>query len=649
MSSIILGPQTCGSLVEGASREWLVPDGRGGYAMGTVAGLRTRRYHALLVVAGDRPAIRQVALASLDPVLELPSGAQVRLATHEWVSGAVSPAGHVHLERFDLTDGLPRWRWRVGGVVLERELAMVPGRSALGVVHRLLSGGPVRLRLDALCTWRDAHGERYGDGPLPTEPTTDGVEIAGAYRLAGPGWRPGGGWYRDAFLREEAARGLPATEDLWYAGQFLAELLPGETMEVTAWATGPAGATGPAASSSAATGAAAAGPATTSPRPPRAGTIVEAARSRAKELTRDAVDEADAHLRLAADAFVVDGPDVVAGYPWFGAWSRDTMISFEGLFLATGRAAQGRELLRRYAATLHDGLLANTADTGQVEYNTVDATLWFVHAVDAYTKATGDVDLGVELLPALETIRDAHERGTSYGIHVDSSDSLLTQGSPGYALTWMDARINGTPVTPRMGKPVEVNALWINALSVLAELRGRAGQDPTPVAAQVARATAAFRSRYPAPTGALYDVVDPADPAVRPNQLFAYRLPHGPLRGRPVPTAIDSLVTPLGLRTLAPDAPAYQGRHHGTAAQRDEAYHQGTVWPWLIGAYAEARQAAGQSTDGLLTGLTAHLHEYGLGSISETVDGDPPHAATGCPFQAWSVAEVLRVRRTLLI
>jgi predicted glycogen debranching enzyme len=620
VSSIIFGPQSCGSLAEGASREWLVPDGRGGYAMGTVAGLRTRRYHALLVVAGDRPATRQVGLVSLDPVVELPSGAQVRLATHAWASGAVSPAGYLHLERFDLTHGLPRWRWRLGDVVLERELAMVPGRSALGVVHRLRSGGPVRLRLEALCTWRDAHGERRGDGVLPTVPTADGVEVARAYRLAGPGWQPGGDWYRGAFLQDEAERGLNATEDLWYAGQFVAELSAGERMEVLAWA-----------------------PIDADPPPP-ATRIVTAARARAKELTRDAADVPDAWLRLAADAFIVDGPDVVAGYPWFGSWSRDTMIAFEGLFLATGRAAEGRELLRRYAAALHEGLLPNTADTGQVEYNTVDATLWFVHAVDAYVHATGDIDLGVELLPALESVRDAHERGTRYGIRVDSADSLLAQGQPGYALTWMDARVAGVPVTPRVGKPVEVNALWINALAVLAGLREQAGVDATTVRAQAARATGAFLRRYRGPNGGLLDVVDPDDPAPRPNQLLAYRLPHGPLRGRPVPACIDALVTPLGLRTLAPGAPGYRGRHRGDPAARDAAYHQGTVWPWLTGAYVDARRAAGQRTEGMLTGLTAHLREYGIGSVSETADGDPPYGATGCPFQAWSVAEVLRTR-----
>jgi predicted glycogen debranching enzyme len=628
LTSIILGSFTCGSLDEGTRREWLVTDGRGGYAMGTVAGLRTRRYHALLVVSGPTLAARRAGLASLDPVLELPSGTRLRLATHEWSPGVVSPSGHLHLARFELTDGVPRWRWRVGGVVLEREVAMLPGSSTVGIVHRLLAGGPVRLRLEALCTWRDAHGERYGDGPLRTEPTADGVLVEGAYRLAGPGWQPTGAWYRSAYLREEAARGLTATEDLWYSGDFVADLLPGESVGVTASAL-PAGA------------------------PPPAVKIVEAARERARGLTTTATDETDALLRLAADAFVVSrpgsgpgsGPDVVAGYPWFGAWSRDTMIAFEGLFLATGRAPEGRELLRRYAASLRDGLLANTADTGQLEYNTVDATLWFVHAVGAYVRATGDVDLGVELLPALESVREAHERGTRYAIRVDPADSLLSAGVPGYALTWMDARVAGVAVTPRMGKPVEVNALWINALGTLAELREPAGSDPTPVQARMAAATEAFRRRYPLPSGGLADVLDPLAGQLRPNQVLAHALPYGPLRGQPVPDALDVLVTPLGLRTLAPDAPGYRGRHRGNPAERDAAYHEGTVWPWLVGPYADARRAAGQPLDGLLDGLTAHLYEYGLGSVSETADGDPPHGATGCPFQAWSVAEVLRVRR----
>ena len=616
----VFGPQTCGSLTEGTQREWLLPDGRGGYAMGTVTGLRTRRYHALLVVSGH------VALVSLDPVVVLPSGLSVRLGTHEWASGAVDPAGYVHLERFDLTDGVPRWRWRVGDVVLERELAMAHGRPLLGAVHRVLAGGPVELRLEALCTWRDAHGERYADRPLATSTVDGGVVVEEAYRLSGPGFVPGGEWYRGVRAREESARGLAAHEDVWYAGYFSAQLDVGAVAEVVAWADA------------------------LSDPAPRAVEVVEAARARGRALAAGAPDTATGLLSRAADAFIVAGPDVVAGYPWFGAWSRDTMISYEGLFVATGRAAEGRDLLRAYAATLSDGMLANTADTGATEYNSVDATLWFVHAVGRHVAVTGDTDLAAELVPALCGVVDAHLRGTRYGIAVDPADGLLTQGAPGYALTWMDARVGGTGVTARIGKAVEVNALWCNALGTLAVLLERTGGDAGRLHALRAQAEGSFRDRFPAPDGWLYDVLGddiPGDASLRPNQLFAYSLPYGPLRGSPPPPAVGrELLTPLGLRTLAPGCDGYRGRHRGGPADRDGAYHQGTVWPWLIGSYVDSRRSAGLPVDGLTDALVAHLGEYGLGSVSETADGDPPHAATGCPFQAWSVAELLRTLRS---
>jgi predicted glycogen debranching enzyme len=642
--SIFFGPAVCGRLDDGATREWLVPDGCGGYASGTASGLRTRRYHALLVTSRGPLAYRQVGLAALDPVLELPSGATVRLGVHEWASGAVSPDGHVHLERFDLIDGLPRWRYRVGDVVLERELAMVAGRPAVGIVHRLLAGGPVRLHLDALCTWRDAHGERYAAGdPLDVQPTSDGITVAGAYRLAGPGWRPAGEWWQGARLREEADRGLAAQEDLWHAGAFSADLAgPGATAEVRAWAADPDGPTARGLDD----------------EPPPATSIIEAAHHRAHRVLAAAhpTDDVDATLVLAADAFVVAGPDVVAGYPWFGAWSRDTMISYEGLFLATGRHEEGRRLLLGYAETLSAGMLANTADGGIPEYNTVDGTLWFAHAVGRHVTVTGDQDLGHILVPALQSIVDAHVKGTRFGIHVDSTDSLLSAGAPGYALTWMDARVDGVGVTPRMGKPVEVNALWINALNTIGALGGTVDPGMCQIAAD------SFRRVFPADTGWLYDVVSAVpstssssvssdgdisrDAALRPNQLLAYSLPHAPLHGDRPPAAVGTqLLTPLGLRSLSPDDPDYAGQHRGDSAYRDRAYHQGTVWPWLIGPYADALRACGAPTDGLLDGLTAHLSEFGLGSVSETADGEAPHLATGCPFQAWSVAEVLRVRR----
>ncbi|GAA0804457.1 amylo-alpha-1,6-glucosidase [Spirilliplanes yamanashiensis] len=637
MIPISFGPQVCGDPAAGGAREWLLPDGLGGYAMGTVSGLRTRRYHGLLVVAGATPASRRLALAALDATLTLPSGATVRLGTHEWASGAVEPRGHELLSGFTLADGLPRWRWRVGDTVVERELAMTHGRPAVAVVHRLVAGGPVGLTLEALCTWRDAHGERTAAGPPPTvEPAADGCVVAGAYRLTGPGVRPAGRWWRGVHHREEAARGLNPGEDLWHAGSFHTTLTaPGDAAQVTAWA----------------------GDATAlADRPAPPVEVVAAARRRHRAVVAAArpADDLTASLALAADAFVVRtpaGPDVVAGYPWFGAWSRDTMISYEGLFLATGRADAGADLLRSYAATLSEGMLANTADTGAVEYNTVDGTLWFLHAVGRHVAATGDTGLAADLLPGLRAVVGAHLAGTRYGIRADPADGLLTQGADGEALTWMDARVDGVPVTQRRGKPVEVNALWVNALAVVADLAARTRGDAGPAARAHEAAVAGFRRRFPAPHGLLYDVVDGPggdDPALRPNQLLAWSLPHAPLR--PEPEALrrvaGALLTPVGLRSLAPAERGFTGRHRGTGAARDAAYHQGTVWPWLAGPYRDAARRCGLTDDEAPAATAAHLAEWGLGSVSETADGDPPHAATGCPFQAWSVAEALRTLRT---
>lgn len=633
MRRIAFGPQVCGRLDEGAAREWLVTDGLGGYAMGTVSGLRTRRYHGLLVVAGQTPAARHLGLVSLDPVVTLASGAVVRLGTHEWADGAVAPRGYELLSGFELVDGLPRWRWRIGDVVLEREIAMAYGRSSLAVVHRLLTGGPVSLRLQALCTWRDVHGERTAAGPEPDVVEVDGgCVVDGAYRLRGPGFRGSGQWFHGVRHREEEARGLTPIEDLWYAGSFQAELRQtGATASVSAWADD----------------------LTVAPEP--AEEVVEGARTRHRAVVAAAApaDDAQATLALAADSFVVRtaaGPDVVAGYPWFGAWTRDTMISYEGLFLATGRETVGRSLLQSYAATLSQGMLANTADTGSVEYNTVDGTLWFLHAVGRHVALTGDTDLAAELVPDLRTVVDAHLAGTRYGIGVDPADGLLRQGAEGAALTWMDARVDGVAVTPRAGKPVDVNALWVNGLAMVIKLAWQARTNAGAATRAHPAALASFARRFPAGCGLLYDVVDGPggdDATLRPNQLLAWSLPYAPLR--PEPAALQTigaaLMTPLGPRSLAPGAPGYRGSHRGSPAQRDTAYHTGTVWPWLTGPYVAAWHRLGVSAEQTLSDADGHLGEYGLGSVSETADGDAPHGATGCPFQAWSVAEGLRARR----
>jgi predicted glycogen debranching enzyme len=619
--TIRVGPQACGTLEEAAGREWLVSDGVGGYAMGTVAGLRTRRYHGLLVVAVDGPANRMLALAALDPVV-VSGDARFRLATDEWGSGTVDPRGNELLVSFELADGVPRWRWQIGGVVLEREVAAAHGSPVVGVVHRLVAADrPVRLELTPLCTWRSVHGERHANGAPGVEETGGGFVFERAYRVEGPGWTGGGSWYRDVRAREEAARGLPDREDLWAAGTFAVELEPGRCHEVVASATSFTG------------------------LPPAATVIVSRARERARELVRRAGATGDTarQLVLAADDFTITTsgrPTAVAGYPWFGEWSRDLMTSYEGLYLATGRHDEGREVLRTSAATVSEGMLANTADTGSLEYNTVDGTLWFVHAVGRHVSVTGDDDLRAELAPTLAEIVRRHVDGTRYGIRVDAADGLLTQGAEGLALTWMDARIDGVPVTPRAGKPVEVNALWLRALALVPGFESL-------------RATAAssFLRRFVRPDGAgLFDVLDGPggdDASLRPNQLLAVSLPGGPLGADDARAVVEacrrSLLTPLGLRSLAPDDPRYRPYHRGGPAERDGAYHQGTVWPWLIGPYVDAARAAGIAAEGLLDGLEAHLGDFGLGSVSETADGAAPHLATGCPFQAWSVAELLRV------
>jgi predicted glycogen debranching enzyme len=626
---LTFGRQDLADLDRAVGREWLVTDGLGGYAMGTMPGLRTRRYHGLLIVATRPPGGgRMLGLAALDPTLVI-GDRRVRLAVHEWSSGAVDPAGHLALETFRLEDGLPIWRWSLGDVVLERRLAMVSGRSAVAVVHRLVRApATVRLELSALCTWRDVHGERWA-GPDPAvEPAADGFTFECAYRVAGAGFRPAGEWYHGARLRVEAERGLNDVEDLWHAGDFVVDLGPGDEHGVLAWAGELA-----------------------SPPPPPAD-VLEAAVGRAASLIARgrACDDVELSLLLAADQFVVAGPTVVAGYPWFGEWSRDAMTAYEGLLLEAGRLEEGRAMLQRAAAMLSEGMLANTADAGSTEYNTADGTLWFLHAVGRHVQRTGDRDLARELLPALSEVVDRHVQGTRFGIRVDPADGLLTQGADGMALTWMDARVDGRPVTQRAGKAVEVNALWINGLSLLAWMTDLTRGDGSRFGRLRDIAIVSFRRRF-LRGGRCLDVVDGPngdDAALRPNQLLAVSLPLAPLKEPGVVTSCAPLLTSLGPRSLDPGDPAYRGRHRGSPAERDGAYHQGTAWPWLIGPYAEAAARCGLPTEGVLDGLEAHLGESGLGSVSETADGDTPHAATGCPFQAWSVAELLRVRRQLL-
>jgi predicted glycogen debranching enzyme len=615
---------TASDLDESTTREWLVADGVGGYAMGTVSGLRTRRYHGLLVIPSTDHGQRNMALAALDAVVIM-GDQRHRLATHEWADGTIDPEGGRLLSSFSIIDGVPRWRWVIGDVIIEREVAMTHGRSAVGIVHRVVRAPrPVELELHALVTWRDAHRERIGDRTPTMATAHDGFVFESAVQMRGPGFEPIGEWYRGVKYRVEAARGLNAIEDLFCAGRFVAVVDAGAALGVEAWPSG-------------------------DPPPPAASLVVDEARERARGIARQAgaADPIDSMLAHAADQFIVAGPDVIAGYPWFGTWSRDTLTAYEGLFLATGRSDEGGALLTRLATTISEGMLANTADTGRVEYNTVDAALWYLHAVCRHVEVTGDLDLGCRLQPAMSDVVESHLDGTRYGIGVDPRDGLIRQGAEGVALTWMDARIDGVPVTPRVGKPVEVNALWANGLAGLALLRERLGLDAGRQRSLAERARRSFVERFVTADG-LIDVVDGPDGddrSLRPSQLLAVSLPHGPYVSADVVRACGPLVTPLGLRSLASSSDAYRGRHQGSPRERDLAYHQGTVWPWLLGPYVEAAIRTGVSVAGVLDGLIDHLTDAGMGSVSETADGDPPHVPTGCPFQAWSVAELIRVKR----
>ncbi|MEU7874033.1 amylo-alpha-1,6-glucosidase [Dactylosporangium sp. NPDC049140] len=637
-SVMTFGPHACATPA-GFEAEWLVTDGLGGYATGTIAGLRTRRYHALLVTPE-----RRVALAALDPVLRLTGGAEHRLAVHEWGSGAIDPSGHHLLESFELVDGVPRWRWRIGEYVLEREVAMVYGRNAVAVVHRLVAAPPgarVRLTLSALCTWRDADTERCRTGEPPAVAAAGtGFAVEDAYRVDGPGFVPTGAWYLDAYYREETARGLNPVEDLWAAGTFAADLRAGETLTVTARS----------------------GLADPAPLPDGPA-VVEAARRRARKLVRQAGvrTAAERLLTLAADQCIVerDGvPDVIAGYPWFGSYLRDTMTAYEGLFLHTGRAAEGRRLLRSHAGL---GARMRAEELGEA-----DGPLWYVHAVERHVARTGDQDLAAELLPAVEAVVAAYTKGTRDGVTVDPLDGLLALDAEHAGRTWMNTRLPRGPVTPRDGKPVELNALWANALGAVAALRERCGRDASVVHTRRDAVRAQFVKRFRAPDGWLHDIVDagPApypkggsgvhdDSVLRPNQLLAFSLPYAPgadeprLRDDVLRAVGESLLTPLGLRTLGPGEYGYVGAHRGGVVARDTAYHQGTVWPWWLGPYVDAMCAAGRPVDALPAAIEGHLGECGLGSVSEIAEGDAPYRPTGAPFSARSVAALLHARAVI--
>lgn len=647
------GREVCGALEAAENREWLCTNGIGGFASATVSGVLSRRYHGLLVAALRPPVGRTLLVAKLDEAIES-GGERHSLGSNRWADDTVAPRGFLALERFHLDLTAPVWTYAVAGVRLEKRVWMEHGANTTYVRYRLLSApGPVELEVKAFVNYRDYHATTRGEGWwMVVEPVAHGVRLRpfeGARPFAvlapGTGAHPVHSWYYRFGLARERERGLEWQDDHLHAGTFQVGLRAGE--EVTFVLS--------------------------SEEEPSLDGETAWARfaDRGRRLVVDwraaqpAAAQAPAwveQLVLAADQFVVarsapgdpGGMSVIAGYPWFADWGRDTMISLPGLLLTTGRADAAGRILATFARFVDRGMLPNRfPDSGEApEYNTVDATLWYVEAVRAYHAATGDDAWLDRFFPTLEDIVRWHRQGTRYGIGEDPADGLLRAGNPGVQLTWMDARVGDRVVTPRIGKPVEVNALWYNALQAMAGFAARLGRPADPWHVQAARVARAFDRFWNEVTGCCHDVIDGPDghdPSIRPNQILAVSLPASPLpadrQRRVVEACARHLLASFGLRSLGPTHPDYRGRYEGGPAQRDGLYHQGPVWGWLLGPFALAHHrvhgdlAAARQ---FLLPMAHHLADGAVGTLAEIFDGDAPFPPRGCPAQAWSVAETLR-------
>ncbi|BCS33656.1 glycogen debranching protein [Luteitalea sp. TBR-22] len=656
------------TLEEDGTREWLVTNGLGGYAAGTLMGALTRRFHGLLVAALPAPAGRTMLLTHLEERLGWRDGTRAWLGLHGAAGRLAQLDAGLHLDEFRLEAGLPVWRYVVNGAIVEKRVLMPHGQNTVHVSYRLIDGAD-RLRLSL----RPMVGFRPHEAPVDRSPVDGYTVSARGQRIevvADGGLPPlrlvlhaatGVFMFDDQAIRDvrylvEERRGYDHAGPLWSPGRFRTDLTPEAPVTIIAsaesWDT------------------------LAAINPDEALAVELTRRARLLALADPSVRTgAGAELVLAADQFLMtpasrtldhvlvrasggQARSVIAGYPWFTDWGRDTMISLEGLTLCTGRTNEARDILRTFAYHVRDGLIPNMFPEGDNDglYHTADATLWFFHAIDRYQRRTHDVLLLRELLPALRRIVAAHRAGTRFGIEVDPEDGLLRQGAEGYQLTWMDAKVDDWVVTPRRGKAVEINALWYNAVRLLAGWERETG-DAAAAATLETYATdvrASFNRRFWNPeVGHLNDVVDGEagdDPACRPNQLLAMSLAFPVLDRAHWDEVLDvvrrELLTPVGLRSLSPRHAQYQRQYFGDLRARDAAYHQGTVWSWLIGPLVDAWLA--RHPDDLagarrfVEPCLAHLDQACIGSVSEIFDAEPPYAPRGCFAQAWGVAEWLR-------
>lgn len=650
---------SCGeasSSAKDVEREWLVTNGIGGFAAGTVSELNTRRYHGLLIAALTPPLGRTLLVAKIDVTAHY-LGRSYPLFCNEFNDGTLSPHANIYLESFYLDGLIPVWRYALADARLEKRIWMAAGHNITFVQFTLLrASATVDLQLRPLCTYRDYHSHTQGGWEIHARPIESGVEVdafngATPFRLTCDQgtFRSEPSWYWHFKHRMESERGLDDCEDLFCPGEFTYALAETQHTLVELSAE-------PASQNKSAA----------------VGCGVNFEQEEVLNALPCGVPGWIRRLALASDQFIVErsrdaqhpGKTVIAGYPWFGDWGRDTMIALPGLTLPLRRFDVAESILRTFAEHISEGMLPNRFPDGNAspEYNTVDATLWYFHAVDQYTRYHGDVTLAADLFSVLADIIDWHLRGTRYDIKVDPEDGLLYAGVPGVQLTWMDAKIGDWVVTPRIGKAVEVNALWYNALMVMSTFSAKLGtQEQTDRFTHAAKqARSGFARFWNTQRGCLYDVIDGPqgdpgedgrryDASLRPNQLLAASLPESPLNASQQKAVVDicahTLLTPYGLRSLAPSEPGYTPRYEGGPRERDAAYHQGTVWTWLLGPFVDAhyrvyRDAA--KARSFLEPISLHLHQACVGQVNEIFDAEAPYRPRGCFAQAWSVAEILR-------
>jgi len=659
-AEVQFGREICGDLAAAESREWLVTNGIGGYASGTVAGSQTRRYHGMLVAALQPPVGRTQLVSAIDEIVHY-AGADFPLATHRWASGDIDPQGFLFLEDFHLEGSTPVWTYALADALLEKRVWMRQGENTTYIQYTLVRGSSaLEMEWKALVNYRDFHSLTHaGEWRMNITPVENGVKVL-AFDGAAPFYlkssaatcEPRHEWYLGCYFAEETERGLSDREDRLFAALFRAKLEVGSSFTLVV-----------------STEAAAALDVETA-RAERANYEVKLFHDwQAKNETL--AGEAPSwlwQLILAADQFIVkrslpeepDGRSIIAGYHWFGDWGRDTMIALPGLTLATGRAGVARQILLAFSRCVDGGMLPNNFPDagGKPEYNTVDAALWYFESLRQYFEATQDDVTLQKLFPILAGVIEAHVAGTRYNIHVDPTDGLLYAGEPGVQLTWMDAKIGDWVVTPRTGKPVEINALWINALETMAGFARSLARPGDAYEKLAAKTKKSFQKFWNLDRNCCFDVIDSPgignDASLRPNQIFAVSLPVSPLTPQQQRAVVDicarRLLTSHGLRSLAPGETGYSGHYGGSPRDRDAAYHQGTVWGWLLGPFARAHFRVYRDREAalrFLEPLGRQIYASGLGTLSEIFDGDAPFTSRGCIAQAWTVAEVLRSWQTI--